>query len=131
MPIINNHLPIEFSAEFDRLFLSDDPLRYQDNVEFLDEILVEDLSIEGKALVRTKLKQFLSVKIWDREFAPDSIHTGIASEFSFLRLYAIQLMAEVGTVEDIEFIRNLKENPGEEHPLFEEECYEAIEKLKE
>ena len=128
-PDNKNTLGSEFSAEFDRLFLSDEPLRYQDNVAFLDAIYLDELSTEDKELVRTKLKQFLSNDIKDREFALDSIHTGVASEIAFLRLKAIQLLAEVGTSEEVEFIQNLRIYSEGEHPLFEEECKKAIEKL--
>ena len=128
-PFNINTLGLEFSAEFDRLFLSDEPLRYQDNVAFLDAICLDELSIEEKELVRTKLKQFLSNDIKDREFVLDSIHTGVASEIAFLRLQAIQLLTEVGTSEEVEFIQNLRKYQEGEHPLFEEECKKAIEKL--
>jgi hypothetical protein len=57
------------------------------------------------------------------------LHTGVASEIAFLRLVAIQLLAEVGTWEDVEFIQNLTHLPNGEHPLFEDECQRAIEKL--
>ncbi|MCJ7433603.1 MAG: hypothetical protein MUO77_08965 [Anaerolineales bacterium] len=126
----SNILSSDFSAEFDRLFLSNEPLRYQDNVAFLDAIYLDELSIIEKELVRTKLKQFLSNEITEREFAPDSLHTGVASEIAFLRLQAIQVLAEVGTNKEVEFIQNMRVNPEGEHPLFEEECKKAIEKLK-
>ena len=128
-PKINNTLGVDFSTEFDRLFLSNEPLRYQDNVTFLDPIPVEDLSTAENDLIKTKLKQFLSLKNQNREYAPDSVHTGVASEIGFLRLQAIQVLAEVGTREDVEFIQNLVGNPEWEHPLFDEECKKAIEKL--
>ncbi len=119
----------DFSAEFDRLFLSNDPLRYQDNVAFLDAIRLEELSTTEKDLLKTKLKQFLSLQNLDREYAPDSELTGVASVIAFLRLQAVQVLGEIGSKEDIEFIQNLETNPEGEHPLFEEECKKAIEKL--
>ncbi len=128
-PEINNILRSDFPTEFDRLFLSNEPLRYQDNVAFLDAIPVEELSAEEKDLLKTKLKQFLSLQNLDREYAPDSVHTGVASEIAFLQLQAVQVLGEVGTREDIEFIHNLVKNPEGDHPLFEEECKKAIEKL--
>ena len=112
------------------MFLSDEPLRYQDNLAFLEGIQVEDLTIQEKDLVRSRLKQFLSLEEHSREYAPDSLHTGVASEIAFLRLYAIQILAEVGTWEDVEFIQNLARLPDGEHPLFEDECQKAIEKLR-
>ncbi len=117
-----------FEAEFDRLFLSQAPLRYQDNVAFLDSILKAELSPEDRELVRAKLKEFLSTKPEGRPYAPDSLHTGVASETAFLRLQALQTLAEIGTLEDAEFIRTLK--TSEEHPLFDEERQQAIEKLE-
>lgn len=120
-PEINNTLGVDFSTEFDRLFLSNEPLRYQDNVAFLDAIPVEELRAAEKDLLKTKLKQFLSLKNQDREYAPDSVHTGVASEIAFLRLQAVQVLAEVGTKKDVEFIQNLLNNIDGEHPLFEAE----------
>jgi hypothetical protein len=128
-PEINATLGVDFSTEFDRLFLSNEPLRYQDNVSFLDAIPVEELRAVEKDLLKTKLKQFLSLKNQDREYAPDSVHTGVASEIAFLRLQAIQVLAEGGTKNDVEFIQNLLNNIDGEHPLFEAECKKAIEKL--
>ena len=126
---LNSILQSVFSTEFDRLFLSNEPLRYQDNVAFLDAIPVEELSTPEKDLLKTKLKLFLSLQNQDREYALDSVLTGVASVIAFLRLQAIQVLGEVGTREDVEFIQNLVSNPEGEHPLFEEECKKAIEKL--
>jgi len=125
----NSTLRSDFSTEFDRLFLSNEPLRYQDNVAFLDAIPVEELSSSEKDLLKTKLIQFLSLQNHNRDYAPDSVLTGVASEIGFLRLQAVQVLGEVGTSEDVEFIQNLVSNPEGEHPLFEEECKKAIEKL--
>lgn len=125
----NSILKSDFLTEFDRLFLSNEPLRYQDNAAFLEAIPVVELSSPEKDLLKTKLKLFLSLQNQDREYAPDSAHTGVASEIAFLRLQAVQVLAEVGTREDVEFIQNLVNNPNEEHPLFESECKKAIEKL--
>jgi hypothetical protein len=129
-PQVDISLSPDFSAEFDRLFLSQEPLRYQDNVAFLKSIPAAELSPAERDLVKTKLKEFLSAKIENREYAPDSEHTGLASEIAFLRLQALQLLAKVGTKRDIEFIHNLDQNPEREHPVFAAECEKAIEKLK-
>jgi hypothetical protein len=126
---LNSILQSDFSTEFDRLFLSNEPLRYQDNVAFLDTIPVEELSAAEKDLLKTKLKLFLSHKNQDREYAPDSELTGVASGIAFLRLQAVRVLGEIGTREDIEFIQNLETNPEGEHPLFETECKKTIEKL--
>ena len=128
-PKINSTLRSDFSTEFDRLFLSNELLRYQDNVAFLEAIRLEELSPAERDLFKTKLKQFLSIENQNREYAPDSIHTGVASEIAFLRLQAIRVLTEVGTRKDVEFIQNLVNNPEREHPLFEDECNKAIEKL--
>jgi len=128
-PKINSTLRTDFSTEFDRLFLSNEPLRYQDNVVFLEAISIEELNIEEENLIKGKLKQFLSIENQQREYTPDSQHTGVASEMAFLRLQAIQLLAEVGTSADVEFISKIIKNPEGEHPLFEEECVKAIEKI--
>ena len=90
---------------------------------------MEELSTAEKDLIRTKLKQFLSIENQNREYAPDSEHTGVASEIAFLRLQAIHVLAEVGTRKDVEFIQKLVKNTEREHPLFEAECNKAIEKL--
>lgn len=128
-PIFTSTLRNDFSREFDRLFLSNEPLRYQDNAAFLEDIRFEELNTAEKDLIRTKIIQFLSLENQDREYAVDSIHTGVASEIAFLRLQAIQVLAEVGIREDVEFIQNLVNNPVGEHPLFVDECEKAIEKL--
>ena len=119
----------DFPAEFARLFLSREPLRYQDNVALLDSIPVAGLSPAETDLVRAKLRQFLSARIEDRPYASDSHHTGVASEIAFLRLQAVQVLAEIGTQKDIEFIQTLDKYPDGEHPLFDEQCRKAIEKL--
>jgi len=128
-PKINSTLRSDFSTEFDRLFLSNEPLRYQDNVAFLEAISIEELNIEDENLIKGKLKQFLSIENQQREYTPDSQHTGVASEIAFLRLQAIQVLGEVGTSADMEFISKIIKNPEGEHPLFEEECIKAIEKI--
>ena len=120
----------DFSAEFDSIFLSQEPLRYQDNVAFLKSIQAAELSPAERDRVRTKVKEFLSAKIENREYAPDSEHTGVASEIAFLRVQALQILAKVGTKQDIEFIHTLNKNPEREHPVFAAECEKAIEKLK-
>jgi len=119
----------DFSTEFDRLFLSNEPLRYQDNVAFLESIRLEELSTAEKDLLKTKLKQFLSMENQNREYAPDSEHTGVASEIAFLRLQALQVLEGVGSRKDVEVIQNLANNQEREHPLFEDECRKVIEKL--
>jgi len=118
-----------FSSAFERLFLSNEPLRYQDNVAFLEAICPAELGVEDKDLVKTRLIQFLSLTVQDREFAPDSEHTGVASEIAFLRLQAVQLLGEVGTKEDIEFIQSLLATAEGEHPLFEDACKNAVDQL--
>ncbi len=129
-PAPRNVIRPDFETEFDRLFLSDEPLRYQDNVAFLDAIAVGELHFTEKDIIRTKLKQFLSMKQQDRDYAPDSEHTGVASGIAFLRLKAVQLLAQVGMGDDIEFIRLLLDDLAGEHPLFAEECRLAIDSLE-
>jgi hypothetical protein len=128
-PEVPSALDPEFSSEFDRLFLSHDPLRYQDNREFLQAIPLENITPQDVDLVRTKLKVFLSLQDHHREYAPDSEHTDVASEIAFLRLGAVQILAQIGTTEDAHFLAKLEFNPGGEHPLFENECRKAIESL--
>jgi hypothetical protein len=41
------------------------------------------------------------------------------------------MLSEIGTREDASFIRNLNTQFNEEHPLFDEECQKAVEKLEE
>lgn len=130
-PHVELNLKPNFSAEFDKLFLSQEPFRYQDNVRFLSSIQGANLGPPDKELVKAKLKQFLSAKIEERPYAPDSDHTGIASEMAFLRLQSVQILTEIGTREDAAFIRDLNTESREEHPLFRKECQKAIEKLKE
>jgi hypothetical protein len=128
-PHIETGLILEFESEFDRLFLSQEPLRYQDNVQFLSSIQKAKLNPEEMELVRAKLKEFLSTEPEPRPYAPDSIHTGVASEISFLRLQAVQILGEIGTKGDAAFIRNL-DIRTDEHPLFDGECEETIKQLE-
>ncbi|UCD53054.1 MAG: hypothetical protein JSW27_10515 [Phycisphaerales bacterium] len=130
-PPVEGNLKPDFSAEFDRLFLSQEPFRYQDNVRFLSSIQNASFGLPDKELVRAKLRQFLSNQIEERPYAPDSDHTGVASEMAFLRLQSVQILADIGTAEDAVFIRGLTTESREEHPLFRKECQEAMEKLKE
>ncbi|MCJ7626722.1 MAG: hypothetical protein MUO76_24790 [Anaerolineaceae bacterium] len=122
-------LRIDFSIEFDRLFLSNEPLRYQDNKAFLEAIRFDEFTTIDKELIRTKTILFLSIEDQNREYTADCEHTGVASEIAFLRLQAIQVLAEVGTSDDIEFIQNLMKHPVGEHPLFQDQCRKSIEQL--
>lgn len=119
-----------FSEEFDRLFLSRAPLRYQDNVRFLSSVRQAQLSREEKAVIRAKLRRFLFSGSRDRPYAPDTQVTGVASPLAFLRLQAVEMLSEIGTKEDAGFIRNLNNQSNDEHPLFDEECQKAVEKLE-
>lgn len=129
-PQVDISLMPKFEAEFDRLFLSQEPLRYQDNVQFLSSIQKGQLSPEELELVRVKLRAFLSATPKTRPYAPDSEHTGISSEMSFLRLQAVQVLAETGTKGDAAFIRGLDAKAEAEHPVFDEECQRAIKILE-
>lgn len=129
-PDVEAGLIAGFESAFDRLFLSQEPLRYQDNVEFLSSIRNAKLNPKELELVRTKLKGFLSAEPTTRPYAPDSDHTGVASEISFLRLQAVQLLAEIGTEEDATFIRGLDSKAESEHPVFDEECRKAVKALE-
>ena len=128
-PQVKPGLPPDFSAEFDRLFLSQQPLRYQDNERFLASIQEARLSPKEGQLVRAKLKEFLSAKARPRPYAPDSIPTGVASEIALLRLQALQVLAEIGTKEDAAFVRHLNAQ-ADEHPLFGEGSKAAIKRLE-
>ena len=129
-PDVEMGLIREFESEFDRLFLSQEPLRYQDNVQFLSAIRKAKLNPKELELVRTKLKGFLSAEPTTRPYAPDSDHTGVASEISFLRLQAVQLLGEIGTEADATFIRGLGSKAESEHPVFDEECRKAVKALE-
>ena len=120
----------DFSAEFDRLFLSEEPLRYQDNIQFLSSVQDASLHQKERAVVGAKLKQFLSSGSQDRPYAPDTQVTGVASPLAFLRLKAIEMLSEIGTAEDADFILSLDTQSREEHPVFDEECQKAVEKLR-
>jgi hypothetical protein len=116
-------------VEFDRLFLSQEPLRYQDNRGFLASIQKAKLNPKERELVSAKLREFLYAKPKPRPYAPDSMHTGVASEIAFLRLQALQVLAEIGTKKDAAFLRHL-DAIADEHPLFGEERKEAIKRLE-
>jgi hypothetical protein len=126
----SSELTPSFSGQFDDMFLSQKPLRYQDNVNFLTALRNTRLSPEDLDIVKSKLKAFLSAEPTQRPYAPDSLHTGVASEIAFLRLQALQLLAEIGSTDDAIFIRGLDANAKEEHPLFKDECTKAANKLE-
>ena len=130
VPQVETGLIPEFESKFDRLFLSQEPLRYQDNVQFLSSIQNTKLSPKEIELVSDKLKAFLSAKSDGRPYAQDSQLTGVASPIAFLRLQAVQILADVGTEEDAAFIRGLDPKAEGEHPVFDEECQKAIKELE-
>ena len=45
---INHTLKSDFSTEFDRLFISNEPLQYQDNVTYLNAIRLDELNLVEK-----------------------------------------------------------------------------------
>ncbi len=123
-------LPEDFAHRFDRLFLSEEPLRYQDNAALLKAIKIEQLSQSEKKIIRIKIKKFLSSGYKNRGYTKDSHLTGVASPYAFLRLQSIQLLGEIGEKEDINYIESLREKSDTEHPLFKEERNKAIEIIK-
>jgi hypothetical protein len=124
--VSSSGLPVDFVERFDRMFLSSEPLRYQDNVALLDSIDTERLSALDRETVRSKLKSFLSVRDIDRGYADDCAQTGVADPLAFLRLRSVQILARVGSMDDVPFLRGLDTLRDAEHPLFEEECKKAI-----
>jgi len=126
----SSDLPADFVERFDRMFLSSEPLRYQDNVALLDSIDAERLSALDRETVRSKLKSFLSARDVNRGYADDCMQTGVADPFAFLRLQSVRVLARVGAAEDVPFLRGLDTSRDAEHPLFKEEVQKAIELLK-
>ena len=122
-------LPRGFEASFDTLFLSDAPLRYQDNLALLKGIRPESLTNEERECVRRKIKEFLTRNSAGRKYAADCYQTGVADPFAFLRLESVRILAQVGEREDIEFIRQLDKRRDMSHPLYAEECERAIREL--
>jgi hypothetical protein len=123
-------LPADFISSFDRLFLSPEPLRYQDNVVLLNAIHPENLTDHEKEIVRENLKKFLSFNYDGRGYAKDCYQTGIADPFAFLRLKCVKILSHIGKKEDAAFIRQLYKRRGVNHPLFGEECEKAIKELE-
>lgn len=131
-------LPPDFTKEFDRLFLSTEPLRYQENTRFLDLIELERLSEAERSLLRERLISFLHASGPDgflshREIAPDSLHTGVASEFATLRLRTVDLLGEIGEQPDLSFLESLCKKglkPPGEHPLFKGRCKKAMKSIQ-
>ena len=123
-------LPADFVNRFNRLFLSEEPLRYQDNVAILKAIKIEQLNLSDQKIIRIKIKIFFSHGCQNRDYAKDSWMTGVASPCAFLRLQSIQLFGDVGENADVKFIEGLREQNVAEHPLFKEGCNKAIEKIK-
>ena len=124
--VLSSGLPTDFIEQFDRMFLSMESLRYQDNVALLDSIDTERLSALDRETVRLKLRSFLSARNVSRGYADDCTQTGVADPFAFLRLQSVRILARVGRQEDIPFLRGLGTSRDAEHPLFEEEREKAI-----
>ena len=125
-----NTLPTDFVYRFDMLFLSEEPLRYQDNVALLKAINIEQLNLSERKIIRIKLRKFLSHGCENRSYTKNSYLTGVASPCAFLRLESIQLLGDIGEKEDISFIESLWKQHKGDHSVFEENCNKAIEKLK-
>lgn len=123
-------LPADFISSFDRLFLSRESLRYQDNVVLLNAIHPENLTNHEKEIVREKLKKFLSFNYDGRGYAKDCYQTGVADPLAFLRLECVKILAHVGEKEDVVFIRQLDKRRGVNHPSFAEECEKAMKELE-
>jgi len=122
-------LPQDFASRFDKLFLSQAPLRYQDNTALLDGVHPEKLSAEQRDTVRAKIKEFLARKDVAVTYAKDCLQTGVADPLAFLRLQSVRILAQVGKKEDVDFIRQLDKRPGIGHPLYVEECEKAMREL--
>jgi hypothetical protein len=130
LPQEKGGLSSDFSKKFDRLFLSQEPFRYQDNCALLSSIRKIELNPKELELVRAKLKEFLSTEPKPRPYAPHSWQTGVASEHAFLRLSAVEVLGDIGNKEEIDFIRNLSKHKQGEHPSFQRVCEEAIDKIE-
>ncbi|MFH1360908.1 MAG: hypothetical protein ABIJ41_07775 [Candidatus Omnitrophota bacterium] len=133
-------LPRSFSEDFDRLFLSKEPVLYCDNFRLLREVPEsEGLSKAERDLLRQKLKTFLlasqsqeRASSRDYVFTSDCTPPGVASPIAFLRLESVSLLGRVGEKGDIPFIESLDQGPdnGFNHPFFKDECRKAIENIR-
>jgi hypothetical protein len=100
-------LPEGFARRFDRLFLSTEPVRYRDNVKLLAAVDVKRLNAAETGLLRSKLRSFLTSDQSTRKDAPGSDMPGRAPSLAFLRVKAVGLFGQVGTKEDVGFLRGL------------------------
>ena len=130
---------LTFPITFDRLFLSNQPLRYHDSNDLLSGVdhaqRNGDLSSEDKRVVADKLVRFLRRK--DLPSAdPQGGVTGIAPMRATLRVYAIQLLGKLGQPKDVSVLKELliadrTQHPELfDHPSFDDACKEAIEAIE-
>jgi len=99
--------PAGFTKDFNRLFLSDTPLRYDDSHSFLSWLDHEArMSEADHRVVCSHLKQFLK-RTTPREIDPRGSETGVAPPEAVLRAYAVGLLGKFGAVEDIPFLKSL------------------------
>jgi hypothetical protein len=130
-PHVESSLGPEFESQFDRLFLSQEPLRYQDNVQFLSSIQKGKLNPKEIDLVRSRLKAFLQSNQSGRKYAPDSELTGRAPPLAFLKVKSVFLLGNIGTQADIPFIENLDDNASGFPPdAFKRARREAVDKIR-
>ncbi|MCX6826440.1 MAG: hypothetical protein NTV06_04110 [candidate division Zixibacteria bacterium] len=133
LAVAETSLPDNFEADFNRLFLSTEPLRFQDNIALLDKIeaAIPNLSQDEQDLVRGKSRRYLLVSqpgefAISRVYAPDCLQTGVAAPVAFLRLTAVDMLGKIGNEDDADFINNLDKNKNFNHPYFEEICKKAV-----
>ena len=117
-----------FETQFDPLFLSTQPLRYQAARALLDSVEHEHYAAPDRERLVARMERFLAQPPAARATAADSAATGVASETALLRLQALRLIARFGRRDDMPFVRDLAAHPSE-HPYFEQQRAEAIRDL--
>ena len=128
-PVALSTLDAGFEAQFDPMFLSQQPLRYQDARALLDALEAKHFAPAESSRVAARMKRYLALPPTQRAAAADSTATGVATETAMLRLQALRLVAQFGTPEDIPFVRDLAAHPRE-HPYFEQQRAEALRDLR-
>jgi hypothetical protein len=124
-------------AHFDGLFLTDEPLRYQDCHSLLSWLDRESrLDAKERLTVCAKLRTFLNRKT-ARPLAPDCQLTGLAAPEAILRAYAARLLGKYGTVDDIPFLQEVAKidqstlPDGLRYEVTRTECEDSIKRIRE
>lgn len=123
-------LPTQFEGTFDKLFLSKEPLHYQNNDALLRAIDLDKITQMERSVLRVKLCAFLSSDQKGRSYTPDCTVFGVAGPIEVLRFHSVTMLGQIGQSEDIDCIRGAMQARSFEHPGFRTACSNALEMIQ-